>query len=152
MRKLALLLALIPAFALAGAPDAFTRRQLSETQNLTRAVPTLATEGVLVQNGVSLSIEIDAGVGKTLTAGNVDLYLYDKWDGVNAAWSIFPARSSLSVAQCVGQRRCVLEAFNIDGPRLAQRAIAVTRGVTVSSGSTVVVNMVVTVSGNSVSK
>lgn len=152
MNKLLALLVLLPSVALAGPPDTFTRRSVSETQNLTRAVPTLATEGTSITNGISFSIEIDLGVGRTFTGGLIDVYLYDKWDGVNFSWSKFPSRSSLPVTQCSGLRRCVIESFSIDGPRLALRAIAVANGVTASSGTTVIVNMVTTVSGNSLSK
>ena len=93
-RFFALLLAvLIPVLAFAGAPDSFIRRNWSESQILTRAAPTLSTEGVSLNEAMSVIFVIDAGSGKTLSgAGALDIWLYDAWDGTNAFWTKFPNR------------------------------------------------------------
>ena len=55
-------------------------------------------------------------------------------------------------AGCAGQRYCVIEALTVDGPRLGQRMLWATNGVTVSSGTTAVVVTKVSVSAGSVSR
>lgn len=155
MKKLfALLIVIAPVLALAGPPDTFIRREWRETQTAAaRAAPTLSTEGAAVREGVSIMVELDAGSGKTLSgAGALDVYLYDKWDGTNFAWAKFPARQLLVPAGCASNRHCVIEALTLDGPRLGQRVLFAANGVTVSSGTTVVVTGLITVSGQSVSR
>lgn len=152
MKKLTALLLLLPTLALAGPPDFFARREATESQALTRSAPSTATEGVGLNEAVAVMVALDAGSGKTLTAGNLDAWLYDKWDGTNFAWSKFPSRNLPIPAGCAGQRYCVIEALTVDGPRYAQRILFATNGVTVSSGTTVTVNTLVTVSLKSSSR
>jgi hypothetical protein len=155
MKKLLLTVAflLLPLVTLAGPPDYFAARNWSESQILTRAAPTLSTEGVAMNEAAAVIFVLDAGSGKTLSgAGSLDIYLYDKWDGTNFFWTKFPNRAMTVPGGCAGQRFCVIDAYTIDGPRQAQRLLAATVGVTVSSGTTATVFANVTVSLKSSSR
>ena len=154
MKTLTLLLALLfPFLAFAGPPDFFAARNWNESQILTRAAPTLSTEGVRMNEAVSVIFVLDAGSGKTLSGGGaLNIWLYDAWDGTNFFWTLFPNRTITVPAGCAGQRFCVLDAYTVDGPRYAQRLLAATSGVTVSSGTTATVIANVTVSLKSSSR
>jgi hypothetical protein len=124
--------------AYAGPPDYFAPRNWSETQALTRAAPTLSTE---------------AGSGKTLSgAGSVNVWLYDKWDGTNFSWAVFPNRVLAVPSGCATQRYCVIDSYTVDGPRSSQRLLFAATGVTVSAGTNVVVMGNVNVSLRSASR
>jgi hypothetical protein len=134
-------LALCVGIATAGPPDYFAPRNWSETQALTRAAPTLSTEG------------LDAGSTKTLSgAGSVNVWLYDKWDGTNYTWALFPNRVMSVPSACASQRYCVVDSYTIDGPRSSQRLLFAATGVTVSAGTNVVVMGNVNVSLRSASR
>jgi hypothetical protein len=147
------LLAVCVGVAVAGPPDYFAPRNWTETQALTRAAPTLSTEGVAMNEAVSVTAVLDAGSGKTLSgAGSVDLYLYDKWDGTNFSWAKFPNRAMTIPGGCATQRFCVIDAYTVDGPRSSQRLLFAATGVTVSSGTNVMVIANVNVSLRSASR
>lgn len=138
--------------AQAGPPDLFIRAEWSETQILTRAAPTLSTEGVSTSNATSILFVIESSAGTLSGAGSLVVWVYDLWDGTNGAWAKWPNRDIPIPSSCAGVSRCVLEAYSVDGPRLNQRWLAATSGVTVSSGTTAVVRAYVTKSGRSISQ
>jgi hypothetical protein len=136
--------------AYAGPPDYFAPRNWSETQALTRATP---TEGVAMNEAVSVTAVLDAGSTKTLSgAGSVNVWLYDKWDGTNFSWALFPNRVLAVPSACASQRYCIIDSYTIDGPRSSQRLLFAATGVTVSSGSNVLVMGNVNVSLRSASR
>jgi hypothetical protein len=146
-------LALCVGIATAGPPDYFAPRNWSETQALTRAAPTLSTEGVAMNEAVSVTAVLDAGSTKTLSgAGSVNVWLYDKWDGTNYTWALFPNRVMSVPSACASQRYCVVDSYTIDGPRSSQRLLFAATGVTVSAGTNVVVMGNVNVSLRSASR
>ncbi len=149
---LALLVIVTAPATMAGPPDLFIRAEWSETQSLTRAAPTLSTEGVSTSNAASITFVLEAVTGTLSGGGSLAIWVYDLWDGTNGAWAPFPARDITVPAACSGKARCVLEAYTVDGPRLNQRWLAATSGVTVSSGTTVTVRAFVTKSGRSISQ
>ena len=65
-------------FPAASVGPALTTAQLfSEAQALTRAAPTLATEGQAIVGASVFQAWLDAGVGNTVDAGAVDIWRYD---------------------------------------------------------------------------
>jgi len=148
----ALLVVVSAAEALAGPPDFFLSRTSDEVQTLTRATPTLSTEGVELRNAVSVQVVLDAGANTLNGTGSVKLWLYEAWDGTTGKWAPFNGRTISDLSGCTGQSVCVTEAFTVDGPRLAQRLLAATSGIGVSAGTTVTVRLKVTISGRSVSQ
>ena len=149
---LAALALLVSAPAVAGPPDFFLSRSADEVQVLTRAAPTLSTEGVELRNAVSVQVVLDAGANTLNGTGSVKLWLYEAWDGTTGKWAPFNGRTITDLSGCTGQSVCVVEALTVDGPRLAQRFLAATSGIGVSAGTTVTVRLRVTVSGRSVSQ
>ena len=148
----ALLVVVSASAALAGPPDFFLSRTADEVQSLTRATPTLSTEGVELRNAVSVQVVLDAGANTLNGTGSVKLWLYEAWDGTTGKWAPFNGRTITDLSACTGQSVCVVEALTVDGPRLAQRFLAATSGIGVSAGTTVTVRLKVTISGRSVSQ
>jgi hypothetical protein len=151
MRKAALLfvaLSLVASRASA-APDWFQKRDWSEAQALTRATPTTdGTIGLDLSSSIAFMVVLDAPTGQTLSGGGeVDLYYYD---ATLAAWYPGPATGNwTSLSECAGKARCVHGTYDVTMPR--GKVIAVTNGVTVSSGTQVTMRILSTTSGQSIS-
>jgi hypothetical protein len=109
----------------------------SESQLLTRAAPTLATEGQALKDLSSVTVIVEANTSQTLSgAGSLLAYIYDASPGAPAAWVRMPAMD-LSVSTS-GVQRMAFPAVTVTGARNA-RLLYAASGVTVSSGTTVTV-------------
>lgn len=105
-------------------------RRWSESQILTRAAPTLVTEGMELRDIVAIRVAIDAGSGQTLSgAGSLLCYL---WDNDDARWKRCPDLD-LSVTSS-GIRDMVFGEQDV--PVGSGRILFATSGVTVSAGTT----------------
>jgi hypothetical protein len=145
MRRIAWMIA---ALALLGwAPDAFQKRDWSEDQLLTRAAPTLSTEGVDGMRMIFFTVVlVPATVPGTTTlsgGGSIDLWFYD----VSAGWyQADPAFYSWSLAGCTGLTSCSYT-FSMLQPR--GRILPVANSVTVSAGTEITIQVLGTLSGRS---
>lgn len=94
MRYLAILLALLPTLAIAGADPLYSVRRFSESQALTRTAPTAACDAAVSPEGMQLDsvravrVMLEAPSGQTLTGGTLRAYYYD-WS--RAGWFRNPA-------------------------------------------------------------
>lgn len=104
-----------------------------EVQALTRAVPTLATEGQALKNFQALTIQAVAANGQTLSAGTLNAWFYDP---VVAVWARVPALDLVIATS--GVQSVAWPALPVIGPRNA-RYLWATSGLTVSGGTTVTV-------------
>lgn len=139
----ALLFVALPVAAATGTQRIYAARLWSESQALTRAAPTLATEGWEVapsQRGPSVgySVVIQAPTGQTLSgAGTVEAWVYDSTFG----WHRYgdTTLDVTSLAGCTGLQTCEFTGFQIFGPYPGGRMLYAAKGVTISSGSAVTV-------------
>ncbi len=125
----ALLVLATSAQALQWGSDLFQKRDWSETQALTRAAPTLATEGMPLATVITFLVVAEADSGQTLTSGKIDFYL---WDDVLGGWFIQPDKTWTLPAACSGKRRCASPVQVDFQPR--GRVLAAANGVVVSLG------------------
>jgi hypothetical protein len=153
MRKIHLLLAV---FLLAGwAPDAFQDRNWSESQLLTRAAPTLATEGFDLTRVIGFTVTARPGsmvagicaVSTTATfsgTGQIDLVFRDATIG----WYMGDPTTSLVMSSSIysGKTSCS-KTFDVLTPR--GRALPVANAITISSGNCVRLDVLASVSGKS---
>lgn len=142
MRRL--LTAALAVLFLAWSPDDVARKYSSETQALTRAVPTLATEGVSAATAIAVTVVlIPATVPGTTTlsgGGAIDLFFRD----TSVGWyQADPNSYSWDLDGCAGKTSCSYT-FQILQPH--GRMLARANGVTVSAGTQVTVHTIVTVS------
>lgn len=106
----------------------------SESQALTRAAPTLVTEGQDLKTLVAVTVIVEAPAGQTLSgAGTLKCYV---WDDFVAGWTRVPG-NDLTVTLS-GDRRMGFPVFWVPGPR-SSRLLFAASGVTVSSGTAVAV-------------
>jgi hypothetical protein len=145
MRKAVLTIATL--FLVGFCPDAFQKRDTYEVQDLTRAAPTLVTEGIDGTRMIAFTvIVVPVTVPGTTTlsgGGTIDLYFRDAATG----WYVAdPNAYSWSLAGCAGKTRCA-KTFDLLQPR--GRILPVANGVTVSAGTQVTVHILGTVSGQS---
>lgn len=138
MKKTVLVFA---AMLIAWNPDTIRQADpVPETQLLTRAAPTLATEGVSINTAITVEVRIaPATGGETLSGGGkVDFYFYNATDG----WYLMdPDQYSWVMTGCAGKELCA-QTVQILTP--VGRMVAAANGVTVSSGTQVVVSLTVT--------
>ncbi len=105
-----------------------------EAQLLTRAAPTLATEGQALKDFTALTVVLEAESGQTLSgAGSLHAYFYDIDVG---AWVRMPDLDLLVTAS--GVRRVAYSAFQVIGPRNS-RIMFACNAVTASGGTTATV-------------
>ena len=105
-----------------------------ESQILTRAAPTLSTEGQLVEDFSALTLCVQAEIGQTLTSGSMACWMYDK---TLAVWLRMPAMDqTISTA---GFRNYAFASAWVIAPRYA-RILFAASGVVVSGGTTVTVS------------
>jgi len=107
-----------------------------ESQALTRAAPTLSTDGVQLKDYSSFTVIVEANASQTLSgAGTLDCWVYD--GAVNSGsggWSILPGQTqSVTVS---GKQRMAFTVFQVPCPRKS-RIMFAANGITVSSGTTV---------------
>jgi hypothetical protein len=132
---------------LAWAPDAFQKRDAVEVQALTRAAPTLSTEGIDGMRMIAFTVVlVPVTVPGTTTfsgGGTIDLYFRD----TTAGWYLAdPLAYSWSLAGCAGKTSCS-KTFEMLQPR--GRILPAANGVTVSAGTQVTVRILGTLSGQS---
>ena len=144
MRRIALLLAALALVAFS--PDTFTRRYWSEPQALTRAAPTLVTEGIDISTAMAFTVVIApaAGGAATISGGQMKLYFRDATVG----WYEGDPDTAWSLTGCAGKTTCS-KTFEVLQPH--GRALAAANGVTVSAGTTLTVRIVATTSAKSYS-
>lgn len=141
--------AFTPTPVAAWAPDAFQKRDWSEAQNLTRAAPTLATDGTDLTTAIAFTVIVTPvtvpGTTTLSGGGTIDLWFRD----ATAGWYLAdPAGYSWSLAGCAGKTVCS-QTFEVLQPR--GRVLPAANGVTVSAGTQVTVRVLGTVSGRSTS-
>lgn len=115
-------------------PPAMTRKW-SESQALTRAAPTLTTEGLDLSDIAGFRVTVCAASGQTLAgAGALQAYVYDN---DLALWTRNP---SLDITISTAGARCLTFA-DIQTVVATGRGLFAATGVTVSGGTTVTVQM-----------
>jgi hypothetical protein len=135
-----ILIALLAAWS----PDDVARRYAYEDQALTRAVPTLSTEGVSASTAIVITVVVipKTAPGTTTLSGGgmIDLFFCD----TSVGWyEGDPNYYSWSLAGCSGLTSCSYT-FEILQPH--GRMLARANGVTVSAGTQVTVHTITTVS------
>lgn len=105
----------------------------TESQTLTRAAPTLSTEGQEIKGFSSLTVVVEAESGQTITGGTLKAYCYDP---DLAFWFPIPAMDRTLTS--VSSRRYGFAALDVVGPRNS-RVLFAASAVTVSGGTTVTV-------------
>jgi hypothetical protein len=145
MRKAVLTIATL--FLVGFCPDAFQKRDLVEAQNLTRAAPTLVTEGIDGMRMIAFTVVLvpvtTPGTATLSGGGTIDLWFRD----TTAGWYLAdPVKFSWSLAGCAGKTSCA-NTFEMLQPR--GRILPAANGVTVSAGTQVTVRILGTVSGQS---
>jgi hypothetical protein len=145
MRKsvLAVAMLLLVGFS----PDAFQKRDLTEVQALTRAAPTLVTDGIDGMRMIAFTVILvpvtSPGTTTLSGGGTIDLWFRD----TTAGWYLAdPNAYSWSLAGCAGKTSCS-KTFEMLQPR--GRILPAANGVTVSAGTQVTVRILGTVSGQS---
>jgi hypothetical protein len=136
-------------------PDAFQDRNWNESQLLTRAAPTLATEGFDLTRVIGFTVTVrpgtlSAGVCTASTtatfsgSGQIDLYFRDATIG----WYLGDPTTSfvMSASVCSGKTSCS-KTFDVLTPR--GRALPVANAITTSAGTCVRVDVLASVSGKS---
>lgn len=113
----------------------------SESQALTRAAPTLATEGMPVGGltGIMVAVETATPATQTLSgAGTLNCYVYDTaLNAAAGAWARLP-QGDLTVGTA-SVARLAFQADEVLVGRNGSRILWVATGVTVSAGTTVTV-------------
>jgi hypothetical protein len=142
MRRFAWLI--LAVSTLAWSPDNVARKYAYEDQALTRAVPTLATEGVSASTAIVVTVVVipktSPGTTTLSGGGKIDLFFRDS----SVGWyQGDPEFYSWSMSGCAGLTSCSYT-FEILQPhgRMLPRA----NGVTVSAGTQVTVHTITTVS------
>lgn len=120
-----------------------SKRTWTETPILTRAVPTLASEGMDLGNIDGFRVSVCAASGQTLSGGgNLNAYLYNYdtalWQrNPGLDWAISVTATSCSGALC----RCQVFPDQVVAAALGSRVLYAPNAVTISSGTTVVVRI-----------
>lgn len=104
----------------------------SESQILTRAAPTLTTEGISLAGVSSYRVLVSAQAAATVTGGALTCYYFS---AVTSRWG--PCATSLNWTPATGGRDAVSADFSVGVP--AGRVLYATNAVTVSAGTTVTV-------------
>lgn len=105
-------------------------------QALTRAAPTLATEGISLMGAKGFTVMSCAAAGQTVTSGAVDLHFYDP--GL-AAW-VENTPLSIDAAEHAG-KRCAIESFEVVNQQF--RVLAANDALVISSGAATRVSITV---------
>lgn len=122
------------ALLASGAVLAFTGKSWSETQALSRAAPTLATEGMNLNGVVGYQVTISAPVGQTITGGTLQCYFMST---LTARWARCPASFDLTPSTAVRDWTSPSFTVVVGMGRLLYAATSIT----ISAGSTVVVGL-----------
>lgn len=119
---------------------------VTSTQAATEAAPTLATDGMRLDNVMALTVWLDAGAGQTVTsdAGQADIYVFD-----NSLWGVAPGIVLSVPPGSSGKRRVQLGTIGVDNQR--GRVAPILNGVTVS-GASATVEVLATVDRRGVAK
>lgn len=127
-------LALAAGLALADTDRPGLTLRWSEAQVLTRAAPTVVTEGMPLGDVTGLRVMVSAASGQTLSgAGSLQAY---GWDNDLARWLRVPDLDLTIPATCASKRDC--RWADLDVPVQSGRLLYAATGVTVSSGTVTV--------------
>ena len=144
MKRFAWLLIVVVA---GWAPDAFQKRDMYEVQALTRAAPTLITEGIDGMRMIAFTVVLipvtSPGTTTLSGGGQIDIYFRDAATGWYTA---DPSAYSWTLTGCAGKTSCS-KTFEVLQPR--GRILPAANGVTVSAGTQVTVHILGTLSGKS---
>ena len=134
MRKLLAVFFSLAFATVSGAQTPGTSRLWSESQALSRAAPSAATEGMVLDNVYGLRVTVCAEATRTLTGGTLNVWLYDN---ATALWTLNPSLAMIVTSNSV---RC--QTFPDRFVTVPYgRVLIQTSSVTVSAGTTVVVEV-----------